>query len=66
MAKWYATCDAADYDEGTGICSAVVYVQDASGWLPELSNEDGGLIGAAFFGCLAVAYLFRFMFKKSG
>jgi hypothetical protein len=66
MAKWYATCAEADYDETTGVCSAVVYVQDASGWLPELSNETGGELGAACFGALAIAFLFRLLFKKSG
>lgn len=60
MAKLYATCAEADFDPSTGTCSAVVWVEDASGWLPELSHEDGAAIGAAFFGALAVAYLFRF------
>lgn len=66
MAQWYATCDAANYDEASGVCSQVVFVQDASGWLPELSNQEGAELGAAFFGVLAIAFLFRVLFKKSG
>lgn len=64
--KYYATCDEANFDTATGVCSQVVYVQDGSGWLPELSNQDGAEIGAALFSLMALAYLFRFMFKKSG
>lgn len=57
--KVYATCDAANYDASTETCSQVVWVEDGSGWLPELSHEDGGLIGGALFGLFAVAYLLR-------
>ena len=66
MSKLYATCAEADYDPGTGTCSNVVYVEDASGWLPELSHEDGAQIGAAFFSGCAIAYLFGLLFKRPG
>ena len=55
----YATCAPENVDEATGTCSQVVWVEDSSGWLPELSHEDGALIGAALFGLMAVAYLLR-------
>lgn len=57
MAKMIATCEAANVDPATGTCSQVVWVEDAGGWLPELSAEDGAAIGAALFGLMAVAYL---------
>lgn len=66
MPKFYATCEQANVDEATGTCTQVVWVEDAAGWLPELSAEEGAEIGAAFFGGIAVAFLFRFLFKKSG
>lgn len=59
MPKHYATCDTADLDTATQTCSAVVWVEDASGWLPELTAEEGAEIGAALFGLMAVAYLLR-------
>lgn len=59
MPKHYATCDTADLDTATQTCSAVVWVEDASGWLPELSAQDGANLGMAFFGLMAVAYLLR-------
>lgn len=57
--QYHATCAAADLDTATQTCSAVVWVEDANGWLPELSASDGAAIGAAFFGLMAVAYLLR-------
>lgn len=54
-----ATC-APENVAGDGTCSAVVWVDESSlGWLPELSSEDGGLIGGALFALMAVAWLLR-------
>jgi hypothetical protein len=57
--KLYATCDSANYDEATAVCSEVVFVEDGSGWLPDLPRETGAELGAAIFGLFAVAYLLR-------
>lgn len=59
MSKVYATCLPEHYNEATRTCSQVTWVEDASGWLPELSAEDGGLIGGSIFMCLALCYLLR-------
>lgn len=66
MPKLYATCDPANVDETTGTCSQVVWVEDASGWLPELSHEDGAELGMASFGLLFVAFAFRLLRKRPG
>jgi len=53
-----ASCDPANFDQATQVCSAPVWVEQPQ-FLPPLGVSDGLQIGIAILGCWAVGFAWR-------
>lgn len=60
----FMSCDPANVDPSTGICSVPVWVTQPQ-FLPSLSVDDGAAIGGAILTCWAIAYMYR-AFRQGG
>jgi hypothetical protein len=61
----YATCAEGAFDEPSGTCSQVVYVEGEPSWIPEISREFGAEMGGAIFYALFTAWAFRTLRQRS-
>jgi len=57
------TCSEFDATD-PNLCITQAWVEQAS-LLPELTAEEGAQIGLAFFGLMALAYIFKTLFRNA-